>query len=110
MNLMALSLPSSHPHGKRAKNFLSLYFCVQNLNISLRELITTESPENHREEMSHINALSEKIIGCAIEVQIMTYMRLSHMKLGLLLNFNEQRLVGGISRESLYYEQNSGNL
>jgi GxxExxY protein len=146
----------------------------ETLNISLIFVLTTEVTENPRGIMSDINQLSEKIIGCAIEVhrelgpgllesayqqalsfvfnkydiyfekeklmsinfqgnlidagyradfivenqiileiksvkallpiheaQIMTYMRLSDIKLGLLLNFNERRMVDGISRKSL---------
>ena len=49
-----------------------------------------------------------KIIGLAIEAvsgihkaQLLTYLNLSGIKTGLLINFNVQRLTGGIERFKL---------
>jgi len=42
--------------------------------------------------------LSNRVIGCAIEVQLFTYMKLSGAKIGLLMNFNVTKLKDGIKR------------
>ena len=91
---------------------------------------------NHREHGGHRvgNKLTEKIIGCAIEVhkelglgllestyeqclarefalnkinfeihkaQLLTYMKLAKIEIGLLINFNEKLLKNGIQRFAL---------
>lgn len=47
--------------------------------------------------------LTEKVIGCAIEApihqaQILTYMKLSKIHIGLLINFHQTRLIDGLKR------------
>jgi hypothetical protein len=47
--------------------------------------------------------LTEKIIGAAIEVhihesQLLTYMRITGCKVGLLINFNKPTLINGVKR------------
>jgi GxxExxY protein len=49
--------------------------------------------------------LTERIIGCAIEpvfvAQMLTYLRLTKLKRGLILNFDRAVLKAGIKRVSL---------
>ncbi len=43
--------------------------------------------------------LSNRVVGCAIhEAQILTYMKLVNVKVGLLINFNVEILKKGIRR------------
>jgi hypothetical protein len=51
--------------------------------------------------MLYEEALTEQIIGAAIEAQLMTYMKLTGCKVGLLINFNEVLLKDGIRRRVL---------
>ena len=47
------------------------------------------------------NELSYKIIGAAIEIyetQVLTYLRLTGIKLGILINFGNGQVKDGISR------------
>ena len=53
------------------------------------------------------NILSEKIIGCCITIhkllslhwkQVLTYLKLANLRLGLLVNFNTTILKEGINR------------
>ena len=52
--------------------------------------------------------MTEKIIGCAIEVHralgpgLLTHMKLARIHIGLLLNFNQQRLIEGLRRFELW--------
>jgi hypothetical protein len=84
-------------------------------------------PQRHRDtEKNDINLVTERIIGCAIEVhrvlgpglleamyqsaicieqlhpvfeaQVLTYLRLTGKRVGLLLNFNSRVLKDGIKR------------
>ena len=49
--------------------------------------------------------LSNRAIGCAIEgiheVQLLTYMKLAGVKIGLLMNFNVSQLKDGTNRFAL---------
>jgi hypothetical protein len=51
--------------------------------------------------------LTETIIGCAIEVHralgpgLLTHMKLARIRTGLLINFSQQRLIGGLRRFKL---------
>lgn len=44
------------------------------------------------------NEISNIIIGCAIEAQALTYLRLMNLKLALVINFGEQFVKDGIHR------------
>ncbi len=53
----------------------------------------------HKEEK--LNKITESIIGIAINIhqaQLMSYLKLSNCKLGLLINFNVKVLKNGIQR------------
>lgn len=63
--------------------------------------------------MDHDHTVSDRIIGAAIEVhrqlgsrllepvftaQVVTYLRLTQLRVGLLLNFNAPKLIDGLKR------------
>ena len=57
--------------------------------------LTTEDTEDT--EIEEIDLVTQRIIGCAIEVHL-TYMKLAKLQTGLLINFNERRLIDGVKR------------
>ena len=74
--------------------------------MALKNFTTTEITEHTEKEET--NALTSKIIGAAIEVhralgpvheaQILSYLKLSGCKIGLLINFNVKILKEGLRR------------
>jgi uncharacterized protein YpmS len=70
-----------------------------------RYLFTAENAENaEMTEKERLNRITESIIGAAIEVhrafkaQLLSYLRLSGYKVGLLINFNVKVLKDGVRR------------
>ena len=47
------------------------------------------------------NSIAASVVNCALEIhkkQVLTYLKLSHLKLGLLINFGGELLKGNIQR------------
>lgn len=49
-------------------------------------------------EKEKLDFITQEIIGAAIEVQLLSYLRLSNKNVGLLINFHVRLLKNGVKR------------
>jgi len=67
----------------------------------------TESQRNTMDKSELENGISERIIKCVESIlpvhqaQLLTYLKLTELKLGLILNFNTDLMKNGIKRMAL---------
>ncbi len=67
----------------------------------------TESQRNTMDRLELENRISERIIKCVESIlpvhqaQLLTYLKLTELKLGLILNFNTDLMKNGIKRMAL---------
>jgi GxxExxY protein len=88
---MALELVNQAIHFERQKG-IPVYFDGQDLGVGFRaDLIVENKVIVEIKSVEHLHPIHHK--------QLLTYLRLTDLKLGLLINFNADRIQNGIFRK-----------